>query len=97
MSFRSIASIPVIFHRFFYYHIYSLGHTEMIKSKMQKLPEGPGWSCTDCSYTTNVQTNLFSHIETHHCCVAYQCPVCLSAHPSKNSLRMHIKRKHTHV
>jgi len=72
------------------------GHQEMIKGKMQKV-EGSGWGCTECSYTTSFQTNLFSHIEAHHCQVAYQCPQCFSSHPSKNSLRMHIRRKHTHV
>ena len=72
-----------------------LGHNELIKGKMQRLAEGSGWGCMDCEYTTAFQTNLFSHIETHHCSgVAYTCPQCYSAHPSKNSLRMHIRRKH---
>jgi len=71
------------------------GHNELIKGKMQRLAEGSGWGCMDCEYTTAFQTNLFSHIETHHCSgVAYTCPQCYSAHPSKNSLRMHIRRKH---
>ena len=73
----------------------SAGHHATIKGKMQRLTDSTGWGCTDCSYTTNFQTNLFSHIETHHCQVAYQCPECFSAHNSKNSLRMHIKRKHS--
>ena len=72
-----------------------LGLNELIKGKMQRLAEGSGWGCMDCEYTTAFQTNLFSHIETHHCSgVAYTCPQCYSAHPSKNSLRMHIRRKH---
>ena len=67
----------------------------MIKGKMQRLGEGSGWGCMECEYKTAFQTNLFSHIETHHCSgVAYTCPQCFSAHPSKNSLRMHIRRKH---
>ena len=56
---------------------------------------GISWGCKDCDYKTLFQTNLFSHIESHHFKdIRYECHFCQSSHPSKNSLRMHIRRKH---
>jgi len=75
-------------------------HVMKIKEKMAKLSgeNGHFWTCLECPYTSNFQTNLFSHIESHHFKnIKYDCSLCESTHPSKNALRMHVRRKHQQV
>ena len=76
-------------------------HVLQIKAKMIRTTDDMGsssWACMDCDYRTSFQTNLFSHIESHHFKdIRYECHFCLSSPPSKNSLRMNIRRRHPDI
>ena len=85
-----------------YYKALSAGITKFedfeaqVNSKVLKDELDGLWRCSDCSYSTQYQTNLRGHIETHHVTSAgYLCPTCSKYCLTKNALRIHKRRYHT--
>ena len=56
------------------------------------------WGCLECSYQSSNRHNVLAHIEAHHIVHGgHKCPICGVSSPTKNALRMHMKRKHVDI
>ena len=65
----------------------------MIDAKIFKDPVTGKWSCSDCDYNSQHQTNLRNHIEVYHVASqGYFCPVCSKICKTKNALSIHKSR-----
>jgi hypothetical protein len=69
------------------------GHEELINAKMWKV-EGI-WACTECSYQSKKNSNVYEHIESKHVQgPGYMCNECNKVCPTRKALRCHIGRYH---
>jgi len=69
------------------------GNKAAIDAKIARDPGTGLWSCTDCNFTSQYQTNLRNHIEVHHVQgQGYFCPVCSKICKTKNALYIHKSR-----
>ena len=65
----------------------------MIDAKIFKDPVTGRWSCSDCEFTSQHQTNLRNHIEVYHVASqGYFCPVCSKTCKTRNALSIHKSR-----
>ena len=66
---------------------------EKIKSLMDRM-EGL-WSCHMCQYTAKYKRDMAKHIEGRHIDgLSYPCGMCGNTFNSRNSLQVHLSRKH---
>lgn len=56
------------------------------------------WGCLECAYQSQNRHNVLAHIEVHHITHGgHKCQLCANISPTRNALRMHMKRKHGDV
>ena len=70
--------------------------TELLVSSYDPVVGKTIWQCAQCHFSSKVRYTVKQHIETHLAGFTHQCPSCEKTCKTRNALRAHIMRAHTH-